>query len=328
MHETAINIVEHLSEKDKRRVYAFFNIYYATPTEHIWSITKLYTHAMYIPMLLQIGMSHFNRIIYIDTHAGPGLAKIGSDEKEIILGSPLIAVEWPRIVASRVSSFRKVSKGFDDLFFVEVNLRTLDILKTIVESSGVDKDKLNPIHNDCNRALPELVEDIAEDNEKTLVYIFADPYGEINTQLKAKTIEALANLNFMDMIITFHAPMIARAFSQGDRRKAELLYGEGFCDQYAKHSRVFCEEGGPNVDQVIKAYRSLLNRSGFRTIKLIPVRFEKGIIYYLLIASKRGGARWLSGFINYINKKVPDYKKLKILWLKQVRKYKTLDEFL
>ncbi|RLG43450.1 MAG: hypothetical protein DRN78_01800, partial [Thermoproteota archaeon] len=138
MHTKALELMENLSEEDQRYLNNFFGRFYKTTKEHYWSLKKLFSMAMYIPMFLLIGISwkgrnFFDGLVYIDTHSGAGLAKIGTDERDVVLGSPLLAVLWPDIIAAKLKAFRKIQRGFDRLFFIERDLNTYKVLKRLVE---------------------------------------------------------------------------------------------------------------------------------------------------------------------------------------------------
>jgi len=145
MHEAALDILSKLGEHGRGYLESFFKDYYPTGTEHYWTLKKLFSLAMYIPMFLQIGLKAikkrtFDSLVYVDTHAGPGLAKVGTDPDEVVLGSPLLAVKWPKIIGGHVANFKKVAEGFEALFFIEkdfIRVRCSEKYSRICRSTGL-----------------------------------------------------------------------------------------------------------------------------------------------------------------------------------------------
>ncbi len=84
--EIAWHLLEKLG-KGRDRVLRILERQYPAE-EQYWSVKKLYSLAMFMPVFLQIGMKHFDRLMYVDTHSGPGLAKLGPKEDEVVPGLP------------------------------------------------------------------------------------------------------------------------------------------------------------------------------------------------------------------------------------------------
>jgi len=165
MHKEAINILSDISQLYKPKILDYFSKY-CHGKEHYWSIKKLFCHAMYIPMFLIIGRRYFEKLIYIDTHAGLGLSKVGEDNKEIILGSPLIALKWPNIIAKKIKQYSGISDGFDELYFIERNQNIAEILGYIVRKiSNNDNVAVYPF--DCNESLPQITTKIFGNSSST-----------------------------------------------------------------------------------------------------------------------------------------------------------------
>ena len=324
MHQKALELLNSLNKTDRKAVSTFFDKYYPTKSEHYWSVTKLFCHAMYIPMFLQIGRKYFPKLIYIDTHSGPGLAKIGYGEKEIVLGSPLIALHWPKIVADNISQFKNIEKGFTELHFIDINPRNTDILRRFV--AGYNNVRVYT--SDANLQLPHINVD-----EKALVYMFVDPYGDLSSQLSFDALSAFIGKRRVDIMMSVFAAHIARGFSGvPDKRtlrdNVEKLFGRGFCEAECPKARDLCQVGAATVESVLAAYKCALEQLGYTRVEFIPVHFERGILYYMMLAT-RGSGEWIDGYIEYINEKAPidDYETLKRLWLRVAGKQKGLDEF-
>jgi len=86
------------------------------------------------------------------------------------------------------------------------------------------------------------------------------------------------------------------------------------------------------VDDVLEAYKCALKSLGYRRIETLPIRFRKGILYYMILAIRGGSGTWVDGYINYIRKKAPlnDYNVLRRLWFRvyENKKQRSILEFL
>ena len=329
MHNEAINLLKTLDSNDREYILSvFFREYYGTPKEHYWSITKLFRHAMYIPMFLQIGRRYFRELVYIDTHSGPGLAKIGSDDDEIVLGSPLIALRWPQIVASKVSHFRSIQEGFTRLYFIEKLPKTHGVLYVLKKKLD-NSDKATVKCGDANEELLKI-----RIPKHSLVYIFMDPYGGLDAQIRIDVLTKFTNDNpRIDMMVSLFASNIARGLSgikDPEKRldKVLELLGENFCDLGCAPTSLCNGHGNVSIDDILNAYLCALENLGLNVAASMPVRFEKGILYYTILATTHKNAEWIKGYVEYINTKSPqDYTTLKNLWLKASGKQKGLDKW-
>ena len=330
MHQKALELLDSLNDADRRTVSAFFEKYYPTKREHYWSITKLFCHAMYVPMFLQIGKKYFPKLIYVDTHSGPGLAKIGAGEDEIVLGSPLIALYWPNIVASQedLPQFRNIINGFDELYFIDINPRNIDILERFIDDANLGK--VHTYKSDVNKVLPHIDLD-----ERTLIYMFIDPYGDLNSQLSYDALNSFLREKRADIMMAVFTANIARGLSViSDKydlvENVEKLFGKGFCNSSCLSAANLCTVGTKKVNDVLEAYRCALKSLGYHRIETIPIRFERGILYYLILAVRGGSGTWVDGYIRYIIEKAPldKYDVLKRLWLHVYKKQRSLFEFL
>jgi len=329
MHYKALELLNSLDTREKKLVEVYFERYYRTSSEHLWSVTKLFAHAMYVPMFLQIGFNNFSRTIYIDTHSGPGLAKIGKEEHDIVLGSPLISLYWPVIVGSEVEQFKNIKKGFNKIYLVDINPQNVSVL-----SKFVGDDKRVVIYNqDINHVLMNL--SVGSDS---LVYMFVDPYASFDTQLDFNALKAFVFKRKVDIMMSVFAKHIARGFSSIKNEatlqsRVEKLFGPGFCGKDSMVAKVLCtprtitkkDSGISNI--VLKAFRLMFKELGYHRIEFIDVPFEKGVLYHIAVATKGSGS-WIDGYVNYMKNKAPkDYETLRRIWLHTVGRTKTLDEF-
>lgn len=325
------------------------------PTEErYWSVKKLYSLAMFIPVFLQIGMKHFDRLVYVDTHSGPGLAKLGPEEDEVVPGSPLIALFWPRIVASECPPFRKISRGFDRFIFVErghdsyITLRKLT--KISEEVLEIPEGAVTVIEGDSNRVLPTLwrkLEDKERENRGrgTLALLFVDPYGSLDTQLEFAALESFLTGRYkVDIVMNVMSSSLARGLSrilsdrQRYREEIRRLFGELCDDSPGRESLELCRASietarpqGISVIAVLRAYEALLERFGYSTHYSLRVEFRgEQALYHILLASRSPGAgRWLANYVAYLEENLPrSYEELKSIWFSVFRRGEGIDKWL
>jgi three-Cys-motif partner protein len=330
MHERALRVYRRLSSVGKEYLRSYFKENFKEAREHYWTLRKLYCLAMYIPMFLQIGTTYF-KVIYVDTHAGPGLAKVGEGEDELVLGSPLLAIVWPEIVASRNIYFKKIKKGFDALYFIDIDSKAIDVLREAVNyvtddaKSWTSRIKFHV--GDANDVLLSTVKGDIEkgfDKKKILVLMFIDPFGELESQLRYDVFREFIETFRTDVIFTVMSSSIARALSSKNgeelRKWVKGLWGEiRESDEGRRLSLcTFNEQGSRRVgvNDVVKAYKAVLEQRNYK-VKVFEVTYGEKILYHLIVASK--GDEWLNGYEKYVRERTPrDYKTLKNLFL-QVR---------
>ena len=328
MHRKALELLDGLNDEDQRIVENFFVNTYKQEKEHYWSITKLFYHAMYIPIFLQIAKKHFREQVYIDTHSGPGLAKIGADKRDIVLGSPLLALHWPRIVAERVKQFRKIIDGFTRLYFVDIDYKNTGIIKRFTAEANNVEIKTG----DANHLLPRI--DVPDE---ALVYLFVDPYGSFDSQLGFRALASFVIGKRVDVMINILAPNIAQGLSSirdEDQllRRIEWLFGEGFCESKLCEKigirDSLCCPGPKSVNHILRAYWCVFARLGYSRAVIMPVKFRGSILYYMMLAV-RGSGEWIRGYRDYIHLHAPkDYETLRALWLETTGRQRSLLSFL
>ncbi len=305
--------------------------------EHYWTAYKLYAVAMFIPVFIQIGMKHFQKLVYVDTHAGPGLAKIGGGASEYQLGSPLLALEWPKIVAEKVPQFRKIDMGFSRCIFVEKDPHACTILKKLVRLIGAE-DKVVVVEGDVNSKLPGIInEELKSAPPQTLWLFFVDPYGEIESQLTFNTFNELARIQSGDIILNVMSSSLARGLSQclttnidDFRQKVRHLWGP-LCESKPELricklcERSFSKESVRYSD-VVDAYESLLYLLGYNPVRRVEVKHMKAPLYHILFATKCRDAKWLERYVDYLKGNAPqDYKTFKNILLTAIGRQTQLD---
>lgn len=332
MHRKAISILKLLNEEEQYRLKNFLNKCYPSQ-EHYWAVKKLFCHAMYIPMFLIIGRKHFKKLVYIDTHAGPGLAKIGRGDNEIILGSPLISIFWPSVIAQKVRRFSGIIDGFDELYLIEKDQSIEKLLHNIINAAvGHNVDKIIPCLGDCNTKLPKIISELSAEsngngNDRILVYLFADPYGKLESQLKYNVLKSLTEELTVDVMMTVMSVNIARGLSKlkglDRERSMEIIFGENVIET------LNLKDGARTIspNHVIQAYKRMMGSIGYKKVKFIPVEFAKGTIYHVMLATK-GKGKWIDNYVDYIRNKSPqDYDTLKALFLQAIGKQSSIEQY-
>ncbi len=303
MHEQALDLLNSMDESDRATVEALLSRLYRGVKEHYWSITKLFYHAMYIPMFLQIGKANFRSLAYIDTHSGPGLARVGQEKDEIVLGSPLIALYWPGIVSSQpdLPQYRRIASGFDWLYFIDKDPVAVHVLRRLVGSV----ERVAIIKGDANHVLPRI--DVRADS---LVYLFVDPYGGFDTLLGFDALQAFTTGRRVDVVMSVFAIDIARGLTQIRRDyeliyRLELIFGKRFCKEAPENPRSLCDPVSEKESKaVLEAYEWVFQRRlGYGRVEFVEVRYPRGTLYYMLIAARKQNAPWLAGLLEYIKEK-------------------------
>ncbi|MEM2136812.1 MAG: three-Cys-motif partner protein TcmP [Candidatus Methanomethylicia archaeon] len=346
MHKSSLDIVNGLNKNYKKFIFEkFFKNFYRTEHEHYWTLKKLFSLAMYIPMFLQRGMSASNKggydgLIDFETHAGPGLAKVGVKRDEIVLGAPLLALKWPKIISEQLKTFKKVSKGFDKMFFIERDNDTYEILKRVVKVIGDESVKV--LHGDSNDLLKKVKEEVNGLYKTPLILMFIDPFGELNNQLLHKNLFDFVKDFQVDIIFTINARSLARGLEGKKQNSSDLektindLWGDLFLAPRADLlSEVFkCmydQSYNINEKSILDAYICRFRVDGYKFVETAPVEFKSGgTIYHLLFASKsKGSYKWMNNYINYLRTRAPKYYNvLKNLWLQTTRQIDDLSKYI
>lgn len=163
---------------------------------------KLYAVTAYVTMArVSMNPKGWYAFNYIDLQAGPGKNQIGSD---ILLGSPLIAL--------------KINPPFDHYWFNELGQEEHGALQERISVSPY-KDRVHLQQADVNVAVDEVVAAIRRMDQEarsqgkwsTFNVAFLDPEG---LEIHWETVEKLARMNRMDLIINFSTSGIIRNLHQ------------------------------------------------------------------------------------------------------------------
>lgn len=215
---------------------------------------------------------------YIDLQAGPGKNKIGN---EVLLGSPLIALTDEH--------------GFTHYRFNDGNLANVDALRQRVKASPLH-ERAKIFQDDVNTVVSGICEEIeALDHDKnyigkwsTLNLAFLDPEG---LELHWNTVERLASINKMDLIINFSTSGLLRTIGKGEFEAGNRFFGTTEWQKVYKPT----DNATTKRRLLIDFYRSRLQRFGYN-VEIDPdlsgspdIAFKNSRnsqVYSLIFASK------------------------------------------
>lgn len=143
---------------------------------------------------------------YIDLQAGPGKNKIGNS---VLLGSPLIALTSPYPATHiRVN---------------ELDPQLNKALQQRVHASPY-ADRVRIYQEDANKVVQDICDEISNPdiNRASLNIAFLDPEG---IELAWTTVEQLAKINRMDLIINFSTSGLVRAIGAGHVDAVNRFFG-------------------------------------------------------------------------------------------------------
>ncbi len=231
---------------------------------------------------------------YIDLFSGPGKARV-SETQEVILGSPLIAL--------------RAEKPFTEYFFVDIDEKNSNALEKRCQAF-IKPEHIHIYTGDANSIVYEVVDYILSvDSEfisgawSSLNFAFVDPEG---LELQWSTIEALARINKIDMLIYYPQMGITREMPKeidqqpptpldrffGDQRW-RLMYKQKCTDSQRRHL------ASELLDYYLQKIQSLGYKAReYQEIKehspLIRNRERNAPLYRLIFVSKhkRGHEFW------------------------------------
>jgi three-Cys-motif partner protein len=190
--------------------------------------------------------------------AGPGRARIRTSG-EVIDGTPLIALKRDRAPFSRV-----VLCDLDPQNAAALRQRTKEFGDRVVISEG-----------DCNEKIGEILEQVPAGG---LNFAFIDPFNL--DAIRKETLDALASVKKMDLLIHFSTMDFKRNVRLGSPERAASAFG-------ASPDRV--KKPG-DFAKLIEQYREYLVRFGYtgEHVRSVPIRSTKrgATLYHLLFASK------------------------------------------
>ena len=228
---------------------------------------------------------------YIDLQSGPGKVSVRGSE-QVLLGSPLLALTS--------------EKGFSRYFFVDNNQ---DYVNDLSERVSVSEraNQVDLRRGDCNTVVNDIVKKLKQCDKiflkgkwSSLNLAFLDPEG---LELHWSTVEKLASVNHMDLIINFSTSGFTRnakmAIEMGNTETIDRFFGT--IDWKETYSRVSNEDGNRIRREMLDFYKGNLVALGYQYVfdDLVPdelvVKNIKGVQLYTLFGvskHKLGGKFW------------------------------------
>lgn len=250
-----------------------------------WSTIKLDYLTRYLErFIVAMRGKKWRAIHYIDLFAGPGKNQINESD-EIVIGSPLIALTQKR--------------PFDRYFFSDIvvdNITALDQrctasqqYKKVKCSVGDANEQVNTIKARIDQIDRKFIS--GGNSWSSLNIAFLDPFG---LELKWSTVETLAQVKFMDLIIYYSQMGITREASKEIDKPVPTVIDEFFggtewraiyCE-YQKHDEMFYHR------KLLDLYKGKLEEFGYVIREadtdepLIRSAKRRAPLYRLLFASK------------------------------------------
>lgn len=238
-----------------------------------WSRTKLF-HLGYYASLFSTGMkSHWKQRAYIDLFAGPGLCSVRSRQRELVDGSPLIAL--------------KQKTPFTHYAFVDSDPTHITALDQRTASLAPESLK-RVLMGNCNdpKVLSEILSAIPK---QALCLTFVDPFA---FNIEFETLRQLTSARRTDIILVFQMAGLKRAMDSGtisiDRFFGDRGEWRSMYDGTLPHHR---------TRALLDYYKAQLSQLGYLKDHYpseVPVPNRKNPRYYLVFASKhpRGKEFW------------------------------------
>jgi len=258
-----------------------------------------------------------SKIVYVDLYSGPGLAYIGPERDDVILGSPLISVFWPKYVSKNVKQYRGL-KLFDEYFFNDLYRGAiLEQILDELKKKGLANIayEVHKLHIDY--ALIYVAKKMEKEGSCGLVFL--DPPGNLDAQPKIKYLAKLTK-NKVDLLHVFQTTSIARALKVADKSLLMEVLG-------------FIPSAEIGTEELAKAFaqKTLVGKLGFRHGVMFPISYKgERLAYHVVLAVKKYGAPWIDPFKEWYVEHVfiRSIKEMRAIWFKHAKGMPTLLEFM
>jgi len=258
-----------------------------------------------------------SKIVYVDLYSGPGLAYIGPERDDVILGSPLISVFWPKYVSENVKQYRGL-KLFDEYFFNDLYRGAiLEQILDELKKKGLANIayEVHKLHIDY--ALIYVAKKMEKEGSCGLVFL--DPPGNLDAQPKIKYLAKLTK-NKVDLLHVFQTTSIARALKVADKSLLMEVLG-------------FIPSAEIGTEELAKAFaqKTLVGKLGFRHGVMFPISYKgERLAYHVVLAVKKYGAPWIDPFKEWYVEHVfiRSIKEMRAIWFKHAKGMPTLLEFM
>ena len=181
-----------------------------------WTYDKLYYLNAYIGrFIVSMRKKLWRAIQYIDLFAGPGKNQFSNGK--IVSGSPLLALSQ--------------KQSFDHYFFSDIEPSYIELLNRRC-LGHLEYKKITFLTGDANQVVDLVIKDIEETDAiykigawPSLNLAFLDPDG---LELEWKTVETLARVNKMDLIIFYSQGGLTRNFDNCIDSKSDTVIDKFF----------------------------------------------------------------------------------------------------
>jgi three-Cys-motif partner protein len=243
-----------------------------------WVKEKLFFVKRYIDVF-EVAMREKNwrRRIYIDLFAGPGKC-IVRDSQEYLLGSPLLALQ--------------TRHPFTDYYFVDSDSENVEALRKRANATSIPNTQIHIISGDANRKVGEIVDEIAKFDQTfirgvlpCLNLAFLDPEG---LELEWESVEALAKMNRMDLIIHYSQNGLTRNVERCFTSSAETVIDRFFGDR--KWRDVY--KGTLDMKEIVGVHRALIDyyKSKLCGLGYVVINDSSEVVHEPLIRSTQRNA--------------------------------------
>lgn len=243
-----------------------------------WVKEKLFYVKRYIDVF-EVAMrdKNWRKRIFIDLFSGPGKC-IVRDTNEYLLGSPILALQ--------------TQYPFTDYFFGDLDPQNIQSLKTRSSASKIPPKSINFLIGDANKLVTEVTNAISNFDKKfvqgllpCLNLAFLDPEG---LELEWKTVEALAGMKRMDLIIHYSqnglTRNLERCYSSKDETVIDRFFGDrNWRDVYKNVSE---------KKEIIGIHRALIDyyKSKLRDLGYVVINDSEELIREPLIRNTKRNA--------------------------------------
>lgn len=256
------------------------------------TIQKLKFFEKYINAYLKVTQKLPKRY-YIDAFAGTGQCNcLGL--KNAIDGSTLIAL--------------KAKGNFDKYIFIDRNGNNIKQLQSCIDKENIDTGRASNVNfhkDDANDLIPRLASGFSQPEFKYIGFmVFLDPEG---SELHWSTIESLARINKIDILILYPYDMGLARLTKNYPDKINLVYGT------EEWKPIFNNRLSPSEarQKLLELYQNNLRKLGFTYVvyKHIKTGFREGKpLYHLVFATKNATAAKI--ITDIFNKELDGQQKL------------------
>jgi three-Cys-motif partner protein len=265
-----------------------------------YKILEDYCHPLSL-IMRNNNMTHY----LIDACAGSGKVQSHND-KGLIDGSPIIMSKTRDWVQAKIKDKTKTQEV--KCIFIEINPKTYKLL----EKSTCNASNCERIPEDCNKALPKILDRLDNETRKPFAFIYVDPFGLGDPPIMMETLKRVLERDYTELFIQLTVDGLIRASGwlphrhskdATKRQKAEsfcntlrLFIGDDRIDEFCKEWEKWRE--GEKETMALKYYISGLTRYYPHVEYVeIPVGSTKPSYYLVYTTRNDTGKKIMQGII-------------------------------